>query len=250
MDRNLFHKSAQAIKPFFIEMAQKTLIFSPSSTVLPSLRPIGIRAEESMMISTGGINTHRGQIFSLGVCLAAAKRVLAMKSRHPFPGSEILLEAGRICQGITGELDSPGINGEISHGESVYRKLRSTGIRGEAEAGFPTVRLIALPMMKELIENGYDEESAALDVLLHLFEITEDSTVLHRRGVGGLTILKETARNFLRTGGVKQEKGYEKLKEMNRRFVRENISPGGCADLLALTFFIMKIEERLKSGEL
>ena len=33
----------------------------------------------------------------------------------------------------------------------------------------------------------------------------------------------------------------ERLEEMNRRYIVENISPGGCADMLALTIFLNAI---------
>jgi len=245
MDKNLFHLSAVAIRPYFEEMAKKTPSNLPASHVLPMIRPIGIQAEEAMFRATGGINTHKGQIFSLGVALAAAVRVLESGSRGPCPGSEILMEAGRICQGMTHELEKPSPSGRASHGEGVYRKLKSTGVRGEAEAGFPGVRLRALPRMKKLLKKGVSHDLASLDVLIRLYEITEDSTVLHRRGRKGLSLMKSSARSFISAGGIEMTNGVDHLKTMNTLFVKENISPGGCADMLALTLLVKSIEEEV-----
>ena len=95
MDLPLFLKSAGAIAPFLEEMAQLTPRADSSDKVLPLIRPVGVRAEAAMFKATAGVNTHKGQIFLLGVCTAAAVRT-GGGSR------ETLEEAGRICRGITG----------------------------------------------------------------------------------------------------------------------------------------------------
>ena len=33
------------------------------------------------------------------------------------------------------------------------------------------------------------------------------------------------------------------LEELDQEFIRRNISPGGCADLLAMTYFVVEMEE-------
>jgi len=243
MNRDLFHLSAGAIRPYFDQMVKNTPAACPAVEVLPVLRPIGLEAEQAMFEATGGINTHKGQIFSLGVTLAAAVRLLESGWKGSTGGSEILLEAGRICQGVTRELENPGSRKESSHGEKVFRKLGSTGVRGEAEAGFPGVRLTALPLLQELMKNGIPSDQASLEVLIRLYAVTEDSTVLHRRGIRGLDLMQSAARDYLDTGGSAQPGGIEKLSAMNSLFIRENISPGGCADLLALTLFVNSVEE-------
>ena len=56
--------------------------------------------------------------------------------------------------------------------------------------------------------------------------VVEDSTVLHRRGMRGLSLMRREAENFLNTGGITQDGAYAKLSYMNRFFIHENISPG------------------------
>ena len=235
MDLPLFLKSIHAIAPFLEKMERMTPRDGASDKVLPLIRPVGIRAEAAMFEASGGINTHRGQIFCMGVCTAAA-------IRRPGSPRDILDEAGRICRGITGEL-TDAIGYAQSHGERAFRRYGSTGIRGEAENGFPSVANCALPAFRASFLKGVSREEAALEALLHLMAVVEDSTVLHRRGMRGLSLMRREAEVFLRNGGMSQDGAYAKLIKMNRFFIHENISPGGCADLLALTLFTASLEE-------
>ena len=237
MDLPLFLKSAGIIRPFLEEMESLTPREGPAEDVLPLIRPVGVRAEAAMFKATGGVNTHKGQIFTLGVCTAAAAR----KGGTP---QDILDEAGRICRGLCGELKGSGATAKPqTHGERIYIRYGSTGIRGEAEKGFPSVANCSLPAFRSSFLKGLNREEAALEALLHLMAVVEDSTVLHRRGLPGLSLMRREAERFLYTGGMSQAGAYAKLIEMNRFFIQENISPGGCADLLALTLFTASLEE-------
>lgn len=242
MDRALFHRSAAAIHPWFAETVRRTPLETPAELVLPAIRPAGLKAEEAMFEATAGINTHKGQIFSLGVCLAAAARCLRSDPDPRTLGSRTLLEAGRICRGISAELKA-GTCLHITHGEILYRQKGILGIRGEAESGFASVRLGSLPRMKRLEALGLSREEAALESLISLYASVEDSTVLHRRGEEGLSLLRRAASDFLAEGGIRNPAAGVLLENMNRLFIRENISPGGCADLIALTLFIRGLEE-------
>lgn len=242
-----FYRSAEALEPWFNEMILNTPIDSSPREVLPEIRPLGVRAEEAMFRATGGINTHKGQIFSLGVCLAAASRVFFRPhddSDRLYPsGNEILMEAGRICRGISRELNHS--RPPASHGERLYQANGCRGIRGEAESGFPSVRLKALPHFKKLLESGCTPDEAALETLILLFSFVEDSNVLHRCGTGGLKILRQLSSSFLKDGGIRQQGAICRLEGMNSIFITMNISPGGCADLLALTLFIFSTESSI-----
>ncbi len=238
MDLALFLRSAASLEPYFNDIAREGAS-GETALLLDRLRPLGIRAEETMFAATGGINTHKGQIFSLGVCTAAAVRVSS--------AGEIPEEAAQICRGLKGELvrsRSAEVDGKrtLSHGERIFRDTGTTGIRGEAEEGFPSVSLHALPAYRKAFGEGADREEAALEALLTLMSVTADSNVLHRRGWEGLALMRSEAGEFLSRGGMRQSDAVDRLLAMNRLFVRENISPGGCADLLALTLFLTDAE--------
>ena len=72
----------------------------------------------------------------------------------------------------------------------------------------------------------------------------EDTNLLHRGGGAGLHFAQEQAAGFLRQGGVEQEQWRERAAAVHRAFIARRLSPGGCADLLAVTFFLDALETR------
>jgi triphosphoribosyl-dephospho-CoA synthase len=246
MNALLFTKSADAVFPFLEAMVLAAPSDGPACAVLPVIRPIGMEAEKAMFRATEGINTHKGQIFTLGICSSAAKRVFDAGDGSKSPVPQVLDEAARICSGLTEELilfRSGKSRESRTNGQSVYREHGCTGVRGEAEQGFPSVGYGSLPAFRWARERGFSEEEAALEALLCLMAIVDDSNVLHRRGLAGLSLMRVQAEGFLYAGGMEQPRAMEKLQEMNRLFIAENISPGGCADLLALTLFLIHLED-------
>src|SRR5438094_7950212 len=73
MDAATFVRSLFALSRYWSEVADAGAAGAPFET----LRRLGVRAESRMLIATGGINTHRGAIFALGLLCAAAARTRA-----------------------------------------------------------------------------------------------------------------------------------------------------------------------------
>jgi len=238
MNPELFHKSIAAVSPWFFVMEEVVNSFDLKvSQILPAIRTPGMRAEEAMFQATKGINTHKGQIFSLGVCLSAAAW-LNKNLKYLCPDA-ILDTAGEICSGLTKEFRQADSD-DRSHGELNYQKYHSGGIREEAEKGYPSVHK-ALSVYQSVIDKLHDREASGLQTLVFLMTFVDDGNVLHRRGKQGLQIMRKSACEFLERGGVFRSGYKNDLAEMNRLFVRENLSPGGCADLLALVNYISSI---------
>ncbi|WP_043176724.1 triphosphoribosyl-dephospho-CoA synthase, partial [Burkholderia ambifaria] len=70
MDAAMFARSAAVLRPYFAELAEA----GARDADMAVLRKIGLRAEHAMLAATGGVNTHRGAIFGLGLLCAAAGR--------------------------------------------------------------------------------------------------------------------------------------------------------------------------------
>ena len=134
---------------------------------------------------------------------------------------------------------------KYTHGETLFLKHGFTGIRGEAEEGYPVVRLDALPKLRQLKDSAFSFEEKLLEILLLLMSITEDSNVVSRGGIESLSYVKSQEKLFLERGGMKNPDSREILKQMNEDFVVRNISPGGSADLLSIVIFFGKLEKIL-----
>jgi triphosphoribosyl-dephospho-CoA synthase len=65
-----------------------------------------------------------------------------------------------------------------------------------------------------------------------------DSNLLHRGGVTGLAFARSQASAFMAPGGVGQPGLCERAAAIHQAFVARDLSPGGCADLLAMALFV------------
>lgn len=61
----------------------------------------------------------------------------------------------------------------------------------------------------------------------------DDTNVLSRTNTVIQGYVKSEAVQLLRIGGASTARGMEALKKLNQKFIHMNVSPGGCADLLA-----------------
>ncbi len=246
MDYFTFLSSAAALGPWFAEFARLgTGHRGELSGLLPILREAGKAAERDMFAATGGINTHKGLIFSMGLLCAGAGRLAAAgASLAPQTCAEPRLVASRaadIVQGITLR-DFNGIDkGKATAGERLYASEGVRGIRGEAEDGFPAVIEHALPRLRAGLSAGLSMNDAMIDALLVLFSVVEDTNVLGRAGREGLDFLRAEAHRALAAGGMASAGGREAILAMDKTLSARNISPGGCADLLALTVFLEQL---------
>lgn len=225
-----FLYSAAALQPYFREMAELGRAL-PMDSLLPALREAGIRAEQAMFRATNGVNTHKGALFSLGLLCGCAGRCMAEGVQ---PTAEVLCQiVAALTQGIcTRELGY----GDITHGQSVFQKYGSRGVRGEAEDGFPNVLQHSLPGFRADLAQGVDYGEAAVKALLRLIANVPDTTVLHRRGPDMAAWAAKEAENLL------AQYSEEAAQALDAAFIRENISHGGCADLLAVTIFLHRVE--------
>ncbi len=251
MDYFLFLKSGAALAPYFETFAHIGAELAPLPAVqtLPMLRKAGLEAENAMFEATGGINTHKGLIFSLGILCAAASRLVCrgtVPSAHNTAQEAAAVTEG-LCQRDFAGLGSAGIPeggpiSALSAGESLFLRYGTKGIRAEVEAGFPSVLGYSLPRFNSDRALGLTINDALVNALISLFPIVEDSNVLNRAGPAGLQLLKDQGRLALDRGGMAAPEGRAAIEAMDRRFTESRISPGGCADLLADTVFLWNLE--------
>lgn len=238
MDMRHFFASANALRSFFCRFAETgylTRDLAPHQT-FAQIRSIGIEAEDAMFKATKGANTHKGAIFSLGILCAAAGR-LSPENWNP---ENMLNEAAAMAAGVVKE-DFAGVTEETAKttGQRLYVKYGITGVRGQAEAGFPAVRKVGLPMLKAGLQKGLSLNDAGAVTLLHLLTVTEDTALINRSDLGTLRTVQSQVSALLQEDTFPAK---EKIKAMDRAFIEKNLSPGGAADLLAVTYFLCLLE--------
>jgi holo-ACP synthase/triphosphoribosyl-dephospho-CoA synthase len=210
------------------------------------LRPPGKMAEVFMKKATGGVNTNRGYIFSLGILSAAYGRLCRSVEK---PGLAGVLEFSKAMTRTLGEDFSRSCK-EPSHGEAAYAQTGIQDIRGEVIRGFPSVTEHALPLLRNLLNAGCSLNDAGTAAFLNLLAHTEDTNFIHRGGVEALRSIQQELRSFLITD-PDMEAIREKAATMDKEFITKNLSPGGSADLLGTAFFLYRLFEnsdRVRAG--
>ena len=229
MDIFTFMASSAALGDYFRECAKIGIETRHLDTekILPRLRFPGKLAEQAMYQATNGVNTHKGCIFSLGILCAAAGRLVATE-RNP---QNILYVCKQIAKGITGEL----ANKANTVGEKLYAQHGITGVRGQAEAGFPAVLQVGLPTLQKGLKQGLSLNDAGCATLLALLTATVDTNLIHRSGLPQQQAISAQIAELLEKDIFPAK---EILEVLDRQFIETNLSPGGSADLLALTYFL------------
>jgi triphosphoribosyl-dephospho-CoA synthase len=238
MDIFTFIDSALELERYFYDCCYIT--FENKDMDLPALFKLlkkrGIVADKKMFEATGGINTHKGAIFSLGLISSAA--AMSHIKDNDFSYMKICNYAGQLSESLVKrDLDEKNPE-ETSHGRKIYNKYHISGVRGEAENGFPTIREYSYPYLLKLVKDGMSLNDASINVLMKIIKNTEDTNLISRGGLDGIEFAKFSADNVLRRGGMWTEEGIKEVKKMDRAFIKKNLSPGGSADLLAVTLML------------
>ncbi|MBV7527698.1 MULTISPECIES: triphosphoribosyl-dephospho-CoA synthase [Pseudomonas] len=232
----LMHASALSLWPAFKEMAEVAIEFGEIGLPLrEAVGRIGREGEQAMLDTTGGVNTHRGAIWALGLLITAA--ALEPQSCN---ANSVALRAARLAL-----LDDRFAPRPLSHGAQVAQRYGARGAREEAQLGFPAVTQRALPQLLRSRAAGHGEQNARLDALLAIMTSLADTCVLYRAGEEGLNTMQQGARAVLDAGGSASLGGRRRLHELDQQLIALNASPGGAADLLAACLFI----DRIASGD-
>ena len=239
MSPGTFEKSANALVGYFAECVKigaDTARKSHADT-FSLLRNVGIDAEGRMYSATDGVNTHKGAIYSLGIICGAIGRLWTPE--NPIPSTDCLLkEASKIAESsLQSDL---AISKATTAGERMYLELGSLGIRGEAASGFISVRNTSLPRYRLLLESGYSKNNAGAITLISLIASLDDTAIYNRGGKDGLSFAKAYAKDLLEKEKIPRIDEIEKMDEL---FIQKNLSPGGSADLLAITYFLYELEK-------
>lgn len=216
MTAAMLHASAEALRPALRDCAQAAAGLPVGPELRARLGQIGRAGEQAMLAATGGVNTHRGALWALGLLSAAIG-----SGATALP--EVLDTAA-----VLARIPDPVPAGP-SHGRLARQRYGATGARGQAQAGFPDVVDHALPALRQ---------GTPLDALLALMAHLDDTCLLHRGGADGLAAVQQGARAVLDAGGRASSAGARRFAELDQLCRERRLSPGGSGDLLAVTLFL------------
>lgn len=217
MDYALMSKSISALRPYLTRLA----VESAKDIDPAKIKEIGIEAEKAMLKATGGVNTHKGALFCIGLSVAAASYLASTTgSVEAYSFKELVSRAAS---------EIPSARG--THGAEAKRSFKAVGALENARAAYPELFADWLPYYRSLEGDPF----RCHKTLLHIMTTLDDTNILHRRGAEGLAHAEAEAARLL------EDFSESGLSSLNKDFIRENISPGGSADMLSLTIFIESI---------
>ncbi len=213
MDYALMSKSISSLRPYLTRLA-----VSSAKDIDPAkIKEIGIEAEEAMLKATGGVNTHKGALFCIGLSVAAASRLACSE------GVVRTYSFKELVSRVASEIPSA----EGTHGAEARKSFKVSGALENARRAYPELFADWLPYFRSLEGDPF----RCHKTLLRIMSTLDDTNILHRRGAGGLALAKAEAARLL------EDFSESGLSSLNRDFIKEGISPGGSADMLSLTIF-------------
>lgn len=236
MDERTFTASIGALAGYFGDCAR----LAATGCTFAALQARGRLAERTMFAATGGVNTHKGAIFTLGLLAATAGRQFAATGTLApnSLGADVAQHWGTAIL-IAGA--APGSEFDATHGARLRGELGLPGAREQAAAGFPVLFATTLPQLGHALTRGATPEAAAIHALLATIAVLPDTNLAHRGGLAGLHWAQHAASGFIAAGSVFAPGWTRALDTLGAAFVARWLSPGGSADLLAAACFMREL---------
>lgn len=225
MNSSTFYESIFTLRHYFSQIIKEGLI----SYSFETLKLTAILAEERMLKKTKGINTHRGAIFSLGLCCISSARLKKKNTSFlPLELHQQLIDDWQIHL-------RNHVGNTQSHGAMIRKEFDVVDAKQMAIRGYDRV-FDLLPTFIELFLKTHSLDKACLFAYLTLLSTIDDTNVLYRKGTAGLAYAREMALEALAITCLEARHRY--AIGMHRLFSKEGISPGGVADLIGILLFL------------
>lgn len=252
MDLHTLNISADALEPWWVQFTQAGAdhVDAPDPVLLRALRSIGIEAEHAMFAATGGVNTHKGAIFAFGLLLGCAGRRIGAGRGI---GVDVCNDVARLAAPlVVDDLVTSG-TAPTTAGERLFRSHGLTGARGQAASGYATAREVGLVAYRETMEllsaqphlalGPMARDRALLHAMLAMLAVNADTNLAHRGGVQAMANVADRAARLLAQGGALSPHYLSLLETFDDDLIAAGLSPGGTADLLAVTIWLSALPE-------
>ena len=237
MDHALMRRSIQALHPYFVRLAQ--IGFDKPQPRHDEIQQVGIEAEQAMFKATGGVNTHKGALFSIGLAAvvlggAAYCRTTQVKDADDYNNNIQLHSLSNSIASLASLF--PDTSG--THGSKAKANNKLKGALDNAREGYPQLFKAWLPFYLDRLAEG--DGYALHKTLLRIMCDLDDTNIVYRTSMETMQEVQAEARRMLEH--IPETTHFEAaLQVMNTDYIRRNISPGGSADMLSLVVFLSNV---------
>lgn len=222
MDGELFFRSLFGLRHYFFRVGLRAAQNAP----LWELVQLGQEAERTMHHITGGINTHRGAIFALGIFCTTICKLSTRYTRFSIHDLHVAIIEQWSCY-----LQKHHQN-KNTHGELVRQKYAVHDAKQMAIEGYKLV----FDTYLVLLEVKQDKEFFGLLAYQRFLLALDDINVLYRTGPEGLYFARRHIQQCITL--AQREQSIQEAIKLHILFSQKNISPGGVADMLGLIYFL------------
>lgn len=241
MDHALMMRAIRALQPYFVKLA----LMGHNDQLPPHYQvvTVGIEAENAMLQATQGVNTHKGALFALGLAVVATARLTFMSNMQKAQNrkaTSCFTNPYTFLSQTIAELAAPFDASTTTHGAQAKRRsgttVRLKGALDNAREGYAQLFNNWLPFYAScrMANDTYANHRTLLRIMTDL----DDTNIVHRASTNAMTWVKHAAQHLL------QDFSEDGLEALNRKFVNQNLSPGGSADMLALVIFLYGVTRK------
>ena len=225
MDHALMHRSIQALHPYFVRLAQ--IGFDNPQPRHDEIQQVGIEAEQAMFNATGGVNTHKGALFSIGLAAVALGGMACSNNAQLHSLSNSIASLASLFPDTSG-----------THGSKAKANNKLKGALDNAREGYTQLFKAWLPFYLDRLAEG--DGYALHKTLLRIMCDLDDTNIVYRTSMETMQEVQAEARRMLEH--IPETTHFEAaLQAMNTDYIRRNISPGGSADMLSLVVFLSNV---------
>ena len=225
MDHALMQRSIQALHPYFVRLAQ--IGFDNPQPRHYEILQVGIEAEQAMFKATGGVNTHKGALFSIGLAAVALGGMACSNNAQLHSLSNSIASLASLFPDTSG-----------THGSKAKANNKLKGALDNAREGYPQLFKAWLPFYLDRLAEG--DRYALHKTLLRIMCDLDDTNIVYRTSIETMQEVQAEARRMLER--IPETTHFEAaLQAMNTDYIRRNISPGGSADMLSLVVFLSNV---------
>ena len=217
MDINSFYKSYEIFPPY-LQAIEKNL---NTIKTFADLRTIGLMYEQMMLAQTNHINTHKGLIFALGIFYYSL-----LKNTDK---TKIIPEIKTFCLPLKEDFKK-----NLNTKGFYWYQQGINGARQTALDGYQVVFAAYDFYHQFLVPQQLAENEVNFTLLCYFLTHIQDTTLMSKIGINQYDEVQNRTLILLTKLQTNYHQAIPEIEAFNHWAIKNNVSPGGSADLLVL----------------